>query len=90
MNGLGIFALKTLIVAVIFSLSAAFTVMACRDVLLDTFSGGPVFWARLENGLIKFADSPEIPPEKRARIIAALRKIHDKHQPYLDALFAKE
>jgi hypothetical protein len=90
MNGLGIFALKMLIVATIFSLSTVFTVVACRDVLIDTFSGGRDFWTRMEKGLTKFADAPDLPPEKKAKIIAALRKIHDKHQPYFDALSAKE
>ncbi len=88
MKGLGIFALKVMIVAVIFSLSTIFTVLASREILMDAFSGGPAFWARLEKGLIKFADGPDLPPEKKAKIIAALRKIHDRNQPYLDALFA--
>ncbi|MGY3147346.1 hypothetical protein ACVWYQ_004345 [Bradyrhizobium sp. USDA 3397] len=90
MKGLGIFALKTLIIAVIFSISTIYVVDACRGILVESVSGGPAFWSRLEAGLIKFADSPDLPPEKKAKIIAALRKIHDKNQPYLDALLAKE
>jgi hypothetical protein len=90
MKGLGVFVLKTTIVAIIFSISTVFTIAECRDILVESFSGGPAFWARLEKNLIKFADAPDLPPEKKAKIIAALRKIHDKNQPYLDALLSKE
>jgi hypothetical protein len=89
MRGLGVFALKVAIVAIIFSFSTIFVVDTSKDILAETLSGGPAFWARLEKGLIKFADGPDLPPEKKAKIIAALRKIHDRNQPYLDALLGQ-
>jgi hypothetical protein len=90
MKGLGVFALKTTIVAVIFSISTMFIIIECRDILVESFSGGRDFWSRVEKGLTKFADAPDLPPERKAKIIAALRKIHDKNQPYLNALLSKE
>lgn len=52
--------------------------------------GGPAFWGAVENGLYKFAEQKDLPEEKRAKIIAALRKISKKYGPFLDALAARE
>jgi hypothetical protein len=89
-SGLGIFTLKVLIAALIFSASTVVTTIFCRDIVVDTFSGGPAFWARIEKSLDHFANSPDLPPEKKAKVIAALRKVNEKSRPYLDALLAKE
>jgi hypothetical protein len=47
--------------------------------------GGPAFWATAELKLYALADERDLPPEKKARIIAALKKITERYRPYLDA-----
>jgi hypothetical protein len=92
MKGLGVFALKTMIIAAIFSFSTFMTATSLIGVVLNAagFNGGRYVWTRIEQSIYRFADQPDLPPEKKAKIVAALRKIHDKNQPYLDALFAKD
>jgi hypothetical protein len=92
MNGLGVFALKTMIVAGVLSISTFLTVGSLIGLVLNAagLKGGRHTWTQIEQSIYRFADQPELPPEKKAKIIAALRKIHDKNQPYLDALFAKD
>lgn len=48
--------------------------------------GGPEFWRGVEMSFYKLADSNDIPPEKKAKIIEALRKISAKYGPLLEAL----
>jgi hypothetical protein len=53
---------------------------------VQMLKGGPVFWANVENKLLKLADEPDIAPEKKQKILGALRKLSNKYKPYLDAL----
>lgn len=53
---------------------------------LTILTGGPTFWNTIETKLYKFADAPDLPPEKRERILQSLRKISAKYQPYIDAI----
>jgi hypothetical protein len=48
--------------------------------------GGPVFWEQMERKLYTFADQPDMPPEKKQKIIDALRKISVKYKPFVEAL----
>src|SRR4051812_18251581 len=50
------------------------------------FKGGPAFWGNVENKLYKLADDPDLPPEKKKRIVEALRKLSSKYKPYIEAI----
>jgi hypothetical protein len=52
--------------------------------------GGPAFWGTLETKLYRLADDPDLPPEKKKKIIEALRKLSAKYKPYLDAIGGDE
>ena len=47
---------------------------------------GSDFWGKVEEQIYKIADDPDLPEEKRQKIIAALKKISQKYQPYINAL----
>jgi hypothetical protein len=53
---------------------------------LRILKGGPAFWGSLEAKLYKLADEPDLPPEKKKKIVDALRKLSSKYKPYLDAI----
>ncbi|TWB66385.1 hypothetical protein [Bradyrhizobium sacchari] len=74
----------------ILTASTLYTVAMSLQFVTETFSGGPEFWLRVEKSLYRFADQPDLPPEKKAKIVAALKKIREKNQPYIDALTGKE
>ncbi len=75
------------VVAVLWSagyfLQAAITAKAEQIPILK---GGPVFWEQVERKLYNFADQPDLPPERKQKIIAALRKISVKYKPFVEAL----
>jgi hypothetical protein len=48
--------------------------------------GGPAFWSAVEGKLYKLADAPDLPPERKDKIIKALQKLSAKYHPYIDAL----
>jgi hypothetical protein len=52
----------------------------------EFLKGGPVFWEAVEQKLDKLADAPDMPPEKKQRILATLSKISNRYRPYFDAL----
>lgn len=53
---------------------------------LKILNGGPAFWHSIENGLYSLAEEPDLPPEKKKKILAALRRMSLKYGPYLEAL----
>jgi hypothetical protein len=53
---------------------------------LAFLKGGPVFWEKVEGKLYRLADEPDLPPEKKQKIINSLRKLSAKYKPYLDAV----
>lgn len=53
---------------------------------LAILKGGPAFWETMERKLYKLADEPDLPPEKKQKILNALRKLSTKYKPYLDAI----
>jgi hypothetical protein len=52
----------------------------------DELDGGRAFWTGVEKKLYKLADEKDLPPEKKARILAALRRVGQRYSPYLEAL----
>jgi hypothetical protein len=48
--------------------------------------GGPAFWGTMETKLYALADAPDLPPEKKKKIIDAIHKLSAKYKPYVDAL----
>jgi hypothetical protein len=53
---------------------------------LTFLKGGAVFWGRVETKLYSLANEPDVPPEKKKKIIDALHKLSIKYKPYVDAL----
>ena len=53
---------------------------------LQILKGGPAFWRNAEEKLFALADEPDISPEKKKKILDALRKLSSKYKPYFDAL----
>jgi hypothetical protein len=47
--------------------------------------GGPAFWGLMETKLYRLADEPDLPPEKKKKIVDALRKLSTKYKPYFEA-----
>jgi hypothetical protein len=60
--------------------------IATKAEQLTFLKGGPVFWEQMERKLYTFADQPDMPPEKKQKIIDALRKISVKYKPFVEAL----
>jgi hypothetical protein len=48
--------------------------------------GGPAFWGLMETKLYRMADEPDLPPEKKKKIVDALRKLSAKYRPYFEAV----
>lgn len=77
-----LFFIKTLIVA-----GAFFSVFILMVFWLNAnFQAGPAFWGKIEEQIYRAADEPDLPIEKREKIINALRKIGQKYRPYIEAL----
>ena len=53
---------------------------------LAILKGGPAFWGAMEDKLYKLADAPDLPPEKKEKIVNALRAISLRYKPYVDAI----
>lgn len=75
------------LVFVYFSVSLISTFIDAKSEQLQmTMKGGPAFWGMVEQKLYGLADGPEIPPEKREKIVAALRRLSAKYRPYINAV----
>jgi peptidoglycan/LPS O-acetylase OafA/YrhL len=85
---LQIFVVKVAAVLVAACLFLAFAISYVRSELEDPgiFKGGPAFWQEVENKLYKLADAKDLPEEKKAKILEALRKVSVKYGPYIEAL----
>jgi hypothetical protein len=46
----------------------------------------PAFWGRIETKLYSLADEPDLPPEKKKKIMDALHRLSIKYKPHVDAL----
>jgi hypothetical protein len=53
---------------------------------LAILKGGPAFWGAMEGKLYKLASSPDLTPEKKEKIIGALRTLSLRYKPYVDAI----
>jgi hypothetical protein len=73
------------------AVSAATSQMEKLEAQLEALSlkGGPAFWGNVEMKLYALADAPDLPPEKKQKIIDAIHKLSIKYRPYLDA-FGRE
>jgi len=88
LSALHVFVLKVGAVLAAACLFLVFAISYVRSELEDPgiFKGGPAFWQDVESKLYKLADGKELPEEKKAKIIEALRKISAKYAPYIEAL----
>jgi hypothetical protein len=86
------FAIKVGVVLAATIVFFIFSVMYVEGEIQDALArnpgikGGPAFWSSVEKGLYEFADGKDLPPEKRAKILAALKRVGQKYGPFLDAL----
>ena len=53
---------------------------------VSVLKGGPAFWSMMEYKLVALADAPDMPPEKKKKIIDALHRLSVKYKPFVDAL----
>jgi hypothetical protein len=76
--------------------TAAIVFLVCSTLFLQSLiesridqmpmlKGGHAFWEDLERKVDAFANGDDIAPEKKARIIASIKKIADRYRPYFDA-----
>jgi hypothetical protein len=81
-----------LVAALIFLLMATWYVTSIIDDRMENsfLKGGPQFWADMENKLRAFADTPDIPPAKKAAIVKQIEKVARKYRPFVDALSASD
>jgi hypothetical protein len=75
-------------IVVVFYFAGIFlqSAIASKAEQLTFLKGGPVFWEQMERKLYTFADQPDMPPEKKQKIIDALKRISVKYKPFVDAL----
>jgi hypothetical protein len=91
------FAIKTAIVAVAVTASG-WILGAGLDSLIDarvdqihraTRINGRAFWGQMEENIMKAADpSNDLPPEKKAKLLAAVRTLADRWRPFLAEITA--
>jgi hypothetical protein len=75
------------IVVVLYCASYFFeSFIASKADQLTFLKGGPAFWGRIEQKLYSLADEPDLPPEKKKKIVDALHRLSVKYKPYVDAL----
>lgn len=65
------------------SLTASFVTSQEKE--LKSLGGGSAFWTALEGKLYALADAPDVPAERKRKIIVALHRLSEKYRPYLDA-----
>jgi hypothetical protein len=53
---------------------------------LKILQGGPTLWRQVEQKLYSLADEPDLAPEKKKKIIDALRRLSAKYGPYFEAI----
>ena len=74
--------------AIVFLVCSTLFLQSLIESKVDEMSflkGGHVFWENLEKKVDAFANGDDISPEKKARIIASIKKIADRYRPYFDA-----
>ena len=73
------------IVFFVCSVIAVQSVIESKIEEMPFLKGGRVFWESVEKKVDAFANGDDIPPERKARIVASIRKIADKYRPYFEA-----
>ena len=76
-------ALLILLYSMSYLVVSVITTQAQQSKILN---GGPNFWRAVEEKLYAMADAPDIPPEKKKKIIDALHRLSGKYRPYIEAL----
>lgn len=86
-----VFFVKMLIATGVVSLGVLATLHVSMLLVLGSVNsmGGRAFWKEAERRLYSVADEPDIEPQKKAKIIAAIKKLADKNRPFVDALVGK-
>ncbi len=101
-SGLGLFVVKTCIVAVVIAVcvvvvanlivetvedSAAHTIANVHAQWMQTPIGGRQFWTKLERELDRAADpKADLPPEEKQKLLEDVRVIAARWRPFIDAL----
>ncbi|MFK4383596.1 hypothetical protein [Bradyrhizobium sp. USDA 223] len=85
---LGIFLIKVCAVTVAAIVFVYFSLAILVSTAEDKFAamGGSAFWVSVESKLEKLASQPDLPPEKKQKIVDTLRRLSQKYRPYIDAL----
>jgi hypothetical protein len=85
---LRLFLVKVCVVTIAAIVFVYFSLAIIMSTVQDRFSsmGGPNFWLSLESQLDKLARQPDLPPEKKQKLIADIRAISAKYRPYIDAM----
>jgi hypothetical protein len=74
--------------AVIFFVCSTLVLQSVIDAKIEEMpilKGGHVFWDAVEKKVDAFANGNDLPPEKKAKIIASIKKIADRYRPYFEA-----
>lgn len=75
------------ILTILFSASSlTLSFVTSQEQQLKSLGGGSAFWTALEQKLYTLADAPDVPPERKKKIIGALHRLSGKYRPYFDAL----
>jgi hypothetical protein len=98
---IGVFLIKTVIVSVAIVMSAWIMLGVLDDfatrrmqqleqtLRTATSLGGRQFWTKLEGELDKLADGrTDLPPEKKAKILAQIKAVSDRWRPFLTEVAA--
>ncbi len=76
------------VAAIIFFVCSAVALQSLIESKIEEMpflKGGRVFWEAVEKKVDAFANGNDLPPEKKAKIIASLKKISDRYRPYFEA-----
>lgn len=89
-SGLQVFFIKLFGVTAALLIACSWTISSIKSAIEDSpmLRGGPAFWDTVENRLYALADEKDLPAERKAKIIEALKKLSAKYAPYVEALTA--
>ncbi|HET6839699.1 MAG TPA: hypothetical protein VFH41_08170 [Bradyrhizobium sp.] len=76
------------VAAIVFFVCSALALQSLIESKIEEMpflKGGHVFWEAVEKKVDAFANGNDIPPEKKAKIVASIKKISDRYRPYFEA-----
>ena len=84
-------AIATFIVAGGIALATVVTAQSIRHQIAETKIGGRAFWTKVEQQIVDAA-KPEhdLPPERKARLLNALRTIVDRWRPFAEVITGEQ